>query len=191
MIPRIFDGGEAVIVAGGPSLKEFDFRQLADRNVIAINRAHKFLPRAKVLWWTDARYWRRAGASLRDHPARWKATGNLEYRLKELPRTGIEQYLFTGATGFDECPEHLRHGWNSTYAAMHLAAHLGAKSIILLGVDLQHVAGKVACDADKWRVSFNTLAPILAAKNIAVINGSPNSALTVWPRHSVEDALSR
>lgn len=191
MIPRIFDGGEAVIVAGGRSLREFDFRQLADRNVIAINRAHLLLPHAKVLWWTDARYWRRARASLIAHRAPWKATGNLEYKLKELPRAGIEQYLFTGATGFDEHPEHLRHGWNSAYAATHLAVHLGARRVILLGVDLQHDTGNRSCDGEKWRTSFATLAPILAAKNVAVVNGSLESALTVWPRCSVEDALSR
>lgn len=180
MIPRIFDGKDVVICAGGPSLAGFDFGSLADRNVIAINRAHEVLPRATVLWWTDARYWRRAGDALLAHAAPWKATGNFEYRLKELPRQ-IEQYLFTGAMGFDEDREHLRHGFNAAYAAIHLAVHLGAARITLLGVDLK----PSGC------APFEGLAPILAAKRIEVVNGSPTSALTVWRRCSAADALSR
>lgn len=207
MIPRIFDGQDAIIVAGGPSLKGFDFGLLAGRNVIAINRAHEFVPGATVLWWTDARYWRRAASTLMTHAAPWKATGNLEYELAELPWRGggVHQYLFTGATGFDENPEHLRHGWNSAHAAAHLAAHAGARRIILLGVDLRHDGtpagrnfhsgydepGVLPDGVAMWRTAFETLAPILATKGIEVINGSPDSALTVWPRCSPADAVSR
>lgn len=194
-----------VVCAGGPSLKGLDLAALlASRNVIAINRAHEFLPFARVLWWTDARYWRRAARSLIDHDAPWKATGNLEYHKRELPLMDVQQYLFTGADGFDENPEHLRHGWNSAYAATHLAVHLGARRIVLLGVDLRHdgtpagrnfhsgygVGPPPDDTMEKWKASFSTLAPILAAKGVEVINGSPDSALTIWPRRTVQDALS-
>lgn len=203
MIPKIFEGGDAVIVAGGPSLRGFDFKRLEGLPVIAINRAHEFLPHATLLWWTDAKYWRRSNESLLAHGARWKATGNLEYRMQELPRT-IEQYLFTGPTGFDENHEHLRHGWNSAYAATHLAAHLGARRIILLGVDMRHDGAPTGRNfhsgygtavqpddtLELWKTSFSTLAPIMAEKGIEVINGSAESALTVWPRMSPGDALS-
>lgn len=208
MIPRIFDGQDAVVVAGGPSLAGFDFSRLAGRNVIAINRAHEFIPTAPVLWWTDARYWRRARASILAHDARWKATGNLEYQLRELDPS-VTQYLFTGAEGFDPDPDCLRHGWNGAYAATHLAAHLGPRRIILLGVDLRHggsaksrnfhsgypenYGGAPPPDEtlERWEAAFSTLAPILAAMGIEVINGSPTSALTIWPRCPIEDALSQ
>lgn len=204
MIPRIFEGSDAIIVAGGPSLRGFDFGALRGRNVIAINRAHEYIPGATVLWWTDARYWRRSSESIMAHSAPWKATGNYEYKVRELPKT-VEQYLFTGADGFDEDADCLRHGWNGAYAATHLAAHLGAKRIILLGVDLRHDGtqngrnfhtgyeiGPIPADTmDRWKASFATLAPIMAEKKIEVINGSPESALTVWPRTTAWDALSR
>ena len=203
MIPRIFEGDTAVVVAGGASLRGFDFSLLRNRRVVAINRAHEYLPDADVLWWTDARYWRRAYMTLQAHAAPYKATGNIEYHRHELP-PGVTQYLFTGPDGFDEHPEHLRHGWNSAYAATHLAVHLGAKKIVLLGVDLTHDGTRAgrnfhsgydtlpipAETMERWKASFSTLAPILAAKDVEVINGSPNSALTIWPSCTPADALS-
>jgi hypothetical protein len=83
--------------------------------------------------------------------------------------------------------------------------HLGAKRVILLGVDLRHgdspltrnfhsgygVGAPEAEAVEKWRTSFEGLAPILKAMGVEVVNGSPNSALTVFPRCSVEDSLSR
>lgn len=201
MTPRLFEGATVGIVAGGPSLTGFDFRQMDDRRHLVINRAHEFLPRAEAIWWTDAKYWRRASASLIAHGAALKATGNLEYKFREL-HPCVTQYLFTGPEGFDEFPEHLRHGWNSTHAATHLLVHLGARRIVLFGADFRHGAtaqhfhsgygeGTVLQEAvDRWKGAFSKLAPILAAKGIEVINASPDSALTVFRKTSIADGLS-
>lgn len=202
-LPRVFEGASIGIVAGGPSLRGFDFNLMADRRVVAINRAHEFLPAAELLWWTDAKYWRRASHSLLTHRAAWKATGNLEYQRQELPAL-VTQYLFTGADGFDDHPEHLRHGWNSAHAATHLAVHLGTRRIVLFGADFRHngvlstehfhsgygEAPPLPEAVDRWKGAFSKLAPILAAKGVEVINASPDSALTVWPRCSIADGLS-
>lgn len=204
MIPRVFEGQCVYIVAGGPSLKGFDFDILNSKSVLAINRAHENCPHARVLWWTDERYWRKAAASLNAHPAHWKATCKDEYGPNDLP-PWVHQYTFTGAEGFDENPAALRHGYNSAYAAMHLAIHLGAHKIVLLGVDMRHgpkgethfhSGHTVECDRataetfkDLMIPSFATLAPALAARQIEVVNASPDSMLTVWPRCSLEDAF--
>lgn len=200
-LPRIFEGQEVVIAAGGPSLSGFDFDRLAGRNVIAINRAHEFIPGAQVLWWTDADYWRRAEASLMAHSAPYKATSHIAYRTAETPATAAV-YRLTGPLGFDPDPRYLRHGNNSTYAAMHLAVHMGARRLILLGVDMRYgpageshfhgghgVPHMESTLRETMLPMFASLAEPLAERGIEVLNANPNSAVTVWPRCTIEEAL--
>jgi hypothetical protein len=124
------------------------------------------------------------------------------YMPGELP-TEIHEYQFTGLTGFDDRPGCLRHGNNSAYAAMHLAAHLGASALILLGVDMQHgPAGQTHFHGGHGHKHFaetlkNTmlpyfasLAPALAERGIRVLNASIGSALRVWPRCTIQEGLT-
>ncbi len=200
-IPRIFEGQPVIICAGGPSLIGFDFSRLAGKNVIAINRSCEFVPGAQVLWWTDAKFWRGNSAKIMAHAAPWKATCNLNYCDEVLPEQ-ISQYRITGHKGFDEDPACLRSGNNSSYAAMHLAAHLGASMDVLLGVDMRHGAkgethfhGGHGLQHQEETLTnlmlpwFDALVKPLADRGIAVINASPDSALKTWRRCSIEDGL--
>lgn len=191
------------IVASGPSLAGTDWRRFEGLPTIAINRRHEDLPGATVLWWSDALYWRRARDSLTAHRAAWKATGQVGYQPDELPPE-VTVYRFTGKDGFDPNPAQLRHGNNSAYAAMHLAVHLGAARLVLFGVDMRHgPAGETHCDGGHGLVHreetlrdlmvpfFKSLAPHLAAQQVDVLNASPESALTIWPRCTIEEGLQR
>lgn len=208
MIPRIFENQPVLVVAGGPSLIGFDFNRLAGRNVIAINRAYEYLPGATVLWWSDGLFWLRHKEALLAHAAPWKATCQLDYPEMHLPAV-IHHYVFSGLQGFDPRPGFLRHGNNSSYAAMHLAAHLGASTLILLGVDMnhgpktkEHPAGQSHFHGGHGHTHFESslktlmlpyfksLAPGLAERRIAVINASEASALRVWPLCSIEQGLA-
>lgn len=201
MIPRIFDGQPVVIVAGGPSLRQFDFSRLAGKNVIAINRACEFIPDATVLWWTDAKFWHHNSVKIMAHRARWKATCLHNYGGIDLPAE-IKQYRFTGHKGFDPDPGCLRSGNNSTYAAIHLAAHLGANRIILLGLDMKHGPGgethfhgghgvlHLAETMTQLMLPwFDHLKAPLAARGIEVLNACADSALLTWPRCSIDQGL--
>lgn len=92
---------------------------------------------------------------------------------------------------------------NSGAGAVALAAHYGAKRIILLGYDCQHTGGKRHWHGDhpagtagnaamktvqKWPAQFQELLPRL--RGVEVINCSRETALTVFPRANLEDALS-
>lgn len=202
-IPRIFEGRPCVVVAGGPSLKGFDWARLEDKNVIAINRAYEFLPRAEVLYWSDEKFWRLHRDQLNAHPALWKATLARGYAEEDLLPKTVKQYRVTGVAGFDPAPGCIRHGNSSGFAAIHLAAHLGASSIILLGLDMKHGAnGETHFHGGHGRRHyeesltelmlpwFKTLAAPLAAAGISVINASPASALTVWPRVTIDEGLA-
>lgn len=127
----------AYIVAGGPSLKEFDWSKLGeDKFIVAINQSHKVLPNAQIVYFTDAHYWRPEKKSLLAHRG-MLVRGVLNPKREEThPRVTLMH--LTGPTGFETRPGKLKHGSNSTYAAVNmLAAHLGFKKIYLLGVDMK------------------------------------------------------
>jgi hypothetical protein len=80
-----------------------------------------------------------------------------------------------------------------------MAAHMGAKRVILLGYDCQHTGGKAhwhgdhpshlgnASAMDQWIVSFGQLAARLKCE---VLNATRETALECWPRVDLEKALS-
>jgi hypothetical protein len=201
-IPRIFEGQSVAIVAGGPSLRGFDWERLRGVPAIAINRAYEMMPFAPVLWWSDSRFWRQHKAALERHAAIWKATCFTNYLEEDAVPSWVTQYRMTETAGFDPDPRYLRSGNNSAFAAICLAAHLGAARLVLLGVDMRHgPAGETHYHGGHGLPHsedtlttfmlpfFETLAAPLAALGIEVINASPDSALTVWPRCSIEEGL--
>lgn len=202
-LPRVLDGETVFICAGGPSLIGFDWRRLDGRRVIAINRALEFVPGADVLWWSDASFWRRNRDAIMAHEAPIKATCQVDYRDEdELPQE-IVQYHFTGGIGFDERPGCLRHGNNGGYAAIHLAAHLGAARIVLLGVDMKYgpageshfhgghgLVHREAVLTELMLPHFEPLVKPLQRRGITVLNASPDSALRCWPRCSIDEGLA-
>lgn len=86
---------------------------------------------------------------------------------------------------------------------MNLAWHWGARRLVLLGFDCQGQPGKTHWFGDHpkplnhrhnyggWQASFKAMAEDLARDGVSVINCSPSSALTYWPKASVEEALAR
>lgn len=201
-IPRIFEGQAVAIVAGGPSLRGFEWEQLRGVPAIAINRAYEVMPFAPLLWWSDSRFWRQHRDGLERHSAIWKATCFTNYYEQDAIPSWVTQYRMTERSGFDPDPRYLRSGNNSTHAAMCLAAHLGSTRQVLLGVDMRHgPAGETHFHDGHGQIHmeqtltnlmlpfFDTLVEPLANRKIEVINASPDSALTVWPRCSIEEGL--
>lgn len=94
------------------------------------------------------------------------------------------------------------HFTNSGAAAMALAADMGARRIVMLGYDCQRTGGKSHWHGDhtgglgnagslpKWPALFQQLAKHLHRLRIEVINASRETALTVFPRMSLEQALA-
>lgn len=112
--------------------------------------------------------------------------------------------------GFLLCPipnccgvpqESFRHGLNSGYGAISLAAHLGAERIIMLGYDCQHTGGMAHWHGDhpsslgnagsvgEWPAQFKRLSQRL--RKIEVINCSRETALHCFPRMDLESALCK
>lgn len=121
--------------------------------------------------------------------------------IKEVRQT-FKGELYTPQRGcFEARQVRVSKYLNSGAAAIELAADMGAKRIILLGYDCQHTGGKRHWHGDhpkgagsgnagniaKWPAIFNRLARSL--KGVEVINCTRETALTCFPRASLEGAL--
>lgn len=203
MIPPIFASATVCLVAGGPSLKNFDWSRLHGRQVIAINRAFETCPQAQVLWWSDHLFYLRNREAIDAHAAPYKATGLRSNEQHADLAAEVHRYRFTGLHGLDAEPGCVRTGNNSAFAALHLAAHLGARKIVLLGVDMKHgAAGETHWHnghgiahiehtlTHQMLPYFESLKEPLAALGIEVLNANPESALLTWPRMTFDQALA-
>jgi hypothetical protein len=90
---------------------------------------------------------------------------------------------------------------NSGAAAVSLAAHAGARRVLLLGYDCQRTGGMVhwhgnhpktlgnAGAMPRWPKQFADLAKAMAERGVEVINCSRETALTCFERTTLELAL--
>lgn len=96
-------------------------------------------------------------------------------------------------------------GWggNSGFNALNLAAQFGCVKIILVGYDMRidkglHWHGKhvnalnnpTEKNVYRWRDAVNNAAPLLKSHGIEVLNTSPISTLTNYPKTTLEEALA-
>jgi hypothetical protein len=204
MVHRIWSGETVAIFAGGPSLTQADVDacRAAGCRMLAIKDAIRMAPDADVLYSGEVRWWRHYGDGL-------SFTG-LRYGIESaspgpavavgLGPWGVTFLRNTGPLGLETDPTGLRTGKNSGYQAVNLAVHLGARRIVLLGYDMKPVNGQ-----DHWfgpqpyvhapipyaafHECFATIVEPLQALGVEVINASPGSSLTAFPRVTLAQAL--
>lgn len=149
------------------------------------NTTYKAAPWADVLYAMDRKWWE---VHLED--VRKSFVGERVSRAKLLHRFGVTHL------------ETFKHYNNSGAAAISLAAHRGASTIILLGYDCQYTDGKRHWHGDhprgmgnagsivKWMRGFEELATALEKAGVRVLNATRETALTCWPRTSLDEALA-
>lgn len=178
---------EVVCIASGPSLTPQDcervrrWREAAPgRAVIVVNTTFRLAPWADVLYAMDAAWW-----NAHIDEVRRTFRGRMINPWREM--RGVERVRF----------EHRR---NSGAGAISLAAHWGARRIVLLGYDCQRTGGQAhwhgdhpkglgnAGTIDRWPAIFARLAKSLAGR-VTVINATRETALTCFERRSLSEAL--
>lgn len=179
------------IVGGGNSLKNFDFKRLKGKNIIAINRAIEFVPFAQILYFADYRFYRWHKEQI-DNFNGAKFTSSA--RVKDESITVLE---LTGKTGLDTRLGRIRGGGSSGYGAINLAFHLGATKIVLLGYDMQkdnksnfhsgYKTDDVKEDTfKKFLEPYTDLAVELNYLDIRVYNANLKSGLNVFEKVSID-----
>ena len=196
------------IIAAGPSAKTAGVEKLKDRiHCIAVNESHKLCPWAEFLYSCDADWWK-----LRENEKEVKAFGGTKLMLEQpgkmfdgvstikIPQKNniwVDDFLF-------DKPGVIGSGGHSGFQMMNLAAQFGATDMALVGFDMQpggaiHWHGlhpsplrnPDACRFDVWRRTLDTHAHKLAARGIDVVNCSPVSALTSFPKMTIDQMLER
>lgn len=196
MYRDIWTGETVFICASGPSLTREDVEKTRGKaKSIAINSTIRMAPWADALYACDYAWWERyqddwkdfQGLKFSQDPKAHRRFGTIYVKSERKPGLGKNT---------------IHQGSNSGYQAVNLAYLMGAKRMILLGFDMQltrdraHWHGKhmrmsnpTAKLCQTWVHNFNGLAKELAAEGVEVINCTRETALTCFPRKTLDDVL--
>ena len=199
-VPREWDGETAFVVAGGPSLRGFDFGVLRGRRVVAINTSCYDVPDADYLVFSDYRWWV-------EHAPRVRR----EFRGKVVTltpvRSGYDDLLVLDrqrSGGVSNDPTRLAWYHTTLTTALNLVGLLGASRAGVLGAD-----GKDASDGSSWhhqdhpikwgryprRYEFHAMAlaeiagPMCDVLGCTVYNLNPDSTYTCFPHSTIQEML--
>lgn len=143
----------------------------------------------------------------------WRKRGALEFRGLKLSHdsavcASFKQLHKVEITNIDKLllddPGRVGSGGNSGFQALNLALQFGAMRVLLIGYDM-HAGGGVHWHGPhtggltnprdtnflKWRKAFEGAAELIRKLGVDVVNTSMDSALTVFPKMTVEDAMRR
>lgn len=193
--PHLWRGQTVVVMASGPSLlpSVVEAVRLSGVPTVVTNNTHSAAPWASLLVANDQAWWdvHRDGAL---------AFPGLKYSASDPPIEGVLTQRITGAEGYDPDPECVRHGGNSGYTAVHIAAQAGARRILLCGMDMRGghwhpdhprpLRTTPPATFARWIERFAILAPALERIGVEVIDCTPGGALAAFPRATLEDVLS-
>lgn len=196
--------GECVAIVGaGPSAKKVDVGALRDRiHVIAVNESYRLAPWAEAVYSCDLAWWN-LHKGLADFAGLKLTHDAIACRTyPALKRIQIESV--TGDDILTDRPTYVGAGGNSGFQAMNLAVQFGATGIALIGIDCTlehgehwhgrhpyHMNNPAPSNVKRWRGAFEKAAPKLNAMGIDVVNCSPLSALSNYPKMTVGEALER
>lgn len=197
-----WSGQTCVIVASGPSAKQANLEAARDKvRVIVINTSWRLAPWADVLYACDGRWWMQnpdAAKNFRGLLISQDAVARRHHpNVRLIVCTRKCNHLLM------EQPGVIGWGGNGGFHALNLAAQFHVKRIVLVGFDMRldrglHWHGKhppgmnnpAQKQIDNWRKAVDGIAPEFTTLGIDVINASPVSALTAYPKMSLEDALA-
>lgn len=178
-----------LVIAPGPSMQRDDLDALRPvvHKAVAVNCAVFYAPWADVAFATDAVWWRYYGPKIA-----W-------FKGKRVSRSyrshDVEQWR----------GKWKRTGGNSGHMAIQYTVDHGATQVAIIGFDQQKTDGKAHCHADHpryvggqctnmanaggiaaWPKAMEATAKDLRERHVEVINLSRETALTCFPRLSVE-----
>lgn len=202
-------GQRCFILGGGPSLRGFDFERLRGERVIAVNRAFVDAEFADIMFFMDHSFykWIREGNFGQETRKKYFSFKGykvfLDIMLRNFPDVfGLAKIDEVGVA--TSLKRGIFHGNNSGFGALNVAVCLGANPIYLLGFDMRHVKdnGKMrshyhdgypsrqpAGVLENFKNNFAKIASTLRSKKIKVVNLCPNSAMTCFPRKSIDEVI--
>jgi hypothetical protein len=190
------------IVASGPSAKRVSIGALRGKlRVIAIKECVELCPWADVVYGCDAAWWRNALGLPKFTGLKVSATPRITTRFPDIeilkiPDPSSDRLALT-------TPGSVGSGGNSGFQALNLAVQFGARRVLLIGFDMTdrygvHWYGRANGNGrsnpaewnfKRWRAGFDTASVQLKTAGVQVLNASDLSALTCFPKVTLEQVL--
>lgn len=172
---------EVWIVASGPSVRQFDLSRLRFKQVLAVNDALFQVPPSQQLAVAtiDPDWTRRHRDFLAAHQGEKYCAVPLETWPDCYGIPGMTYLQQSHCDGLSDDPQFLCTGGNSGYAALNVAYLKRAKTIHLVGFDMD------PSQDDKfrqWAPRFDTMLPQLRRRGVVVTNHNPRSFVDAFPR---------
>ena len=198
--PRDWSGEPVVIVASGPSTARVDLSLIRGIRCLAVSNGCRAVPDADVLLFGGQTFARSGAVKQYDGPLIVMGNnpldrGPFDPRMVYMRRAGPE--------GLATNPEELAASESSVMLAINYAVHRGCNRIILLGCDGkpglagERRFGSIAPDNGSAYVRYReqemamaTQIKPLAELGVGVVNCSPGTALTIYKRADLEDAIA-
>lgn len=137
-IPRIWPDSTVFIIGGGPSVLEQDLSLIHKHRVIGVNQAFKLGPWVDVCWYGD-----KDGYDS-NIPAICEYGGLIVTcsRVSPHQRKAFIKYVARGPKSGLNLKQRTHVGWNnnSGASAINLAYWLGAKTVVLLGFQMEQAS---------------------------------------------------
>ena len=197
-LPKIWAGATVYIIGGGPSLNDCDLTLIHDKRVIGVNQAFRLGSWVDVLYFGDCSFYK-------DNIKDIRAFAGLKIsscgRIPVQGWPGVLRLKRKKPRGIETRPNSVSWNGNSGASAISIAAHLGAKRIVLVGFDMRKVEEKHHWHShykdrgktwDPYIVHMKgwpTIAQDAKKIGIEIINATPGSAITEFPFMPLEDTL--
>lgn len=193
-----WSGETVAILASGASAKKAPVALLRNRmRVIAIKEGVQLAPFADIVYSCDRGYWRQFNGlpDFRGLKVGYEAV-NGHTDICRITVLAKSDDMLDGPLGT------VGAGGNSGFQATNLAVQMGARRILFVGLDLKgdHWFGRTNFPGRsnpaphnfaRWVKAFTRSVPFFQKHGVEVINASPDSALGVYPRMTIEQALKR
>ncbi len=213
--PRIWAENAVYIIGGGPSLIGMDLSPLKSKRVIGVNTAYRDFPGVvDLLWFGDRKFWsdEKPGFFGFKHHIKANFTGlvatccqgalSLDKEVKKFKRgRHLGMCIHKTKAGMQLKPRYISWNGNSGASAINVAAHLGAKAIVLLGFDMDYSedgkknyhnhykSEKAAVNFKEHKRGFPEIKRNADMLGIEIVNANPLSAIDVFPKMTFEKAL--
>lgn len=192
--------GETVaVIAAGESAGRVPLAGLQGAaRAIVVNNSWRLAPWADLLYAADGRWWDAYPAAARDFAGIKVTADKLVAARLGLHRLTVLEGEHAHRLSLE--PGVVGHGGHGGFQAVNLAIQLGARRVLLVGLDLRggHWHGDhllplrnpTEGNLARWRERLDGVAPAIAALGVEVLNCSPGSALSAFRRMKLEEALA-
>lgn len=169
--------------------------------MIAVNEAWRLYPDADILYAADARWWRVYDFVPEFNGQKWTQDKGSDNWLRQAQDKNLNVVVSKNAKGLSEDPSIIHTGFNSGFQALNLAVLLGAKRVLLVGVDCTTLNNRSHWFDDRnsklirkspyhlFRRSFFDAKDQLKALGVEVINCSPVTTVTCFEYKPLDECL--